>query len=397
MSRFVTAFERAEQEAGLRREAARETAAPPQTNPAPGAGPAPAGAAVAPAAGAPALTAPAAPAPAVDVAAVSVPVAADPRPAGTPVPETPPSQTQARPAGAPPVDGAAIEHVPADGKMPPLVHTAAVGDAPEPALIADIDSRRNGAPIMAPSKAPRRPKPPATRISEQLVSLLAPASFEAEQYRVLRHRVEQFNKAAGLSIVAVSSPTAADGKTTTAINLAGSLAQAPNARVLLLDADLRGPSVAYHLALEDREAPGLVEAILDDRLTLDAVVQAIAPLNLSVLPAGRRPAAPYEVLQSPRMGELMEAARVRYDFIIIDTPPLVSVPDCRVIGKWVDGFLVVVAAHKTTRKLLEEALRIPEPGKVLGLVFNGDDHHFSRDYYTYSLNGNGARWPRRKR
>lgn len=356
MSRFVTAFERAEQEAGLRRETARETPPPAETSP-----------------------------------------AADRRPAETISRDTP-AGPEAGAAVAGVGENTAVRQASPVVELPPADAAAADRDVTaDLAPIPDLDSRRNGAPIMAPSKAPRRPKPPATRISEQLVSLLAPASFEAEQYRVLRHRVEQFNKSAGLSIIAVSSPTAAEGKTTTAINLAGSLAQAPSARVLLVDADLRGPSVAYHLALEDREAPGLVEAILDDRLTLDAVVQVIAPLNVSVLPAGRRPAAPYEVLQSPRMGELMEAARSRYDFIIIDTPPLVSVPDCRVIGKWVDGFLVVVAAHRTTRKLLEEALRVPEPGKVLGLVFNGDDHHFSRDYYTYPSNGNGARWPRRKR
>jgi Mrp family chromosome partitioning ATPase len=73
------------------------------------------------------------------------------------------------------------------------------------------------------------------------------------------------------------------------------------------------------------------------------------------------------------------------------------VPDCRVIGKWVDGFLIVVAAHRTTRKSLEEALRVSEPSKVLGLVFNGDNHHFSRDYYTQPANGNGSRWQRRNR
>jgi capsular exopolysaccharide synthesis family protein len=229
-----------------------------------------------------------------------------------------------------------------------------------------------------------------TRMGEQLVSLLAPGSFEAEQYRILRNRVEQFRKSAAVSVVAVSSPTAGDGKTTTAINLAGSLAQGPNARVLLIDADVRGPSVTRHLAVEHPEAPGLVEAILDGGVLLDSVTQTLSPLNLCVIPAGRRPASPYDVLQSPRIAELLAAARARFDYIIVDTPPLVSVPDCRVIGKWVDGFLIVVAAHKTTRKLLQEALRVVEPEKVLGLVFNGDDHHFSKDYYAYPLNGSAT-------
>jgi capsular exopolysaccharide synthesis family protein len=233
------------------------------------------------------------------------------------------------------------------------------------------------------------------RLDEHLVSLLAPSSFEAEQYRVLRHRVEQFQKSHGVSVVAVSSPSVGDGKTTTAINLAGALAQSPQARVLIMDCDLRRPSMTGELALEDREKPGLVDAILNERLTLDDVVQMLPPLNLSVLPAGKRPAAPYEVLQSPRIEFLLTLARTRYDYIIVDTPPLVSVPDCRVIGKWVDGFLIVVAAHRTSRKLVEEAVQVPEPGKILGLVFNGDDHHSSMDYYTQPASTNGGLWQRR--
>ena len=234
------------------------------------------------------------------------------------------------------------------------------------------------------------------RVEDHLVSLLEPTSFGAEQYRALRHLIEQLHKSADLSVVAVSSPGVADGKTTTAINLAGALAQAPDARVLLVDADVRGAALATRLGFDDRVGPGLVGAILDATLTLEAVAQARPHLNLSVLPAGRLPSAPYEVLKSPRIGELLAEARRRYDYIVLDTPPLVSVPDCRVIGNWVDGFLVVVTAHRTARKLLEEALNVMEPGKIVGLVFNGDDRHLSRNSYasyaprrSFGRNGGG--------
>ncbi len=225
-------------------------------------------------------------------------------------------------------------------------------------------------------------------VEEHLVSLLAPTSFEAEQYRALRHLIEQLHKSADLSVVAVSSPGGADGKTTTAINLAGALAQAPDARVLLVDADVRGAALATRLGFDDRGGPGLVDAILDAKLTLEAVVHVRPHLNLSVLPAGRLPSAPYEVLKSPRVGELLAEARRRYDYIVLDTPPLVSVPDCRVIGKWVDGFLIVVTAHRTARKLLEEALNVTEPAKIVGLVFNGDDRHLSRHSYASGRSSN---------
>jgi capsular exopolysaccharide synthesis family protein len=218
----------------------------------------------------------------------------------------------------------------------------------------------------------------AVDIEEHLVSLLAPMSFEAEQYRALRHVIEQLRQSAELSVIAVSSPDAADGKTTTAINLAGTLAQAVDSRVLIVDADLRGANVAAHLGFDDQEFPGLVEAILDTRLTLDAVVQRHAHLNLSAISAGRRPSAPYEVLKSPRAAELLAEARRRYDYVIVDTPPLMSAPESRVIEKYVDGFLIVVGAHRTPRRLVEEALNLVEPAKILGMVFNGDDRHLSK-------------------
>ncbi|PYM68298.1 MAG: hypothetical protein DME11_00900 [Candidatus Rokuibacteriota bacterium] len=245
---------------------------------------------------------------------------------------------------------------------------------------------------------PELPRGAANGLEEHLVSLLAPTSFEAEQYRALRHLIEQLHKSTGLVVVAVSSPTVADGKTTTSINLAGALAQAPDARVLLIDADLRGAALGPRLGLEEGGGPGFVEAILDANLPLAAVVQARPQLNLSVLPAGRFPSAPYEVLMSPRVGELLAEARRQYDYVILDTPPLVSVPDCRVIEKWVDGLLIVVTAHRTARKLVEEALNVTDRAKVVGLVFNGDDRHLSRDSYgsygsrrSSSRNGGGRR------
>ena len=255
-----------------------------------------------------------------------------------------------------------------------------------------------------PSPAARLLPPPALEppsrgaegLDEHLVSLLEPASFEAEQYRALRHVVEQLRKSADLAIVAVSSPDAEDGKTTTAINLAGALAQSPDARVLLVDADLRGAALAGKLGLDDRDAVGLVDAVLHPTVALDAVTRKLPHLNLAVVPAGRRTSTPYEILKSARVGELLADARKRYDYVVCDTPPLVSVPDCRVIGKWVDGFLIVVTAHRTTRKLLDEALHVTDPAKVVGLVFNADDRHLSRGSYASRYQAQRTGWWHRR-
>lgn len=214
---------------------------------------------------------------------------------------------------------------------------------------------------------------PDGSVDDHLVSLVAPAAFEAEQYRALRHAIEHQHKVSGLQVVAVSSPCVGDGKTLTAINLAGSLAQTPETRVLLIDADLRRPAVGRHLGFGDGRQRGFANAILNPNLPLEEVVQRRSPFNLSVICAGVTSASPYEILKSPRVGELLQELRRRFDYIVVDTPPLTPVQDCRVLGRWVDGFLVVVAALKTPRRFVDQALTILDRGKILGFIFNGDE------------------------
>src|SRR5947208_3652312 len=149
-------------------------------------------------------------------------------------------------------------------------------------------------------------------IDEHLVCLHAPASYEAEQYRTLAHTVELMHKDTGLRVLAVTSATAGDGKTTTAINLAGALAQSSEARVILVCADLRKPSVIEHLGMEYPHLVGLSTAIQNPAYTLTQVAESLQR-NLSVLSAGPCPDNPYEVLKSPLLGEalnLMDSAKL---------------------------------------------------------------------------------------
>jgi capsular exopolysaccharide synthesis family protein len=223
------------------------------------------------------------------------------------------------------------------------------------------------------------------------VSLIAPASLEAEQYRALRHVVEQKRRTDNMAVIAVSSPGGGDGKTTTAINLAGALAQAPDARVLLVEADLRNPAVASLLGFTDTGAVGLVHAILDPGVTLAHVAHPVSTFNLSVVVAGQTPPSPYEVLKSSRLGALLEEARRDYDFVIVDTPPLLPVQDYRVIARLVDGMILVVAAHRTPRAMLAAAFDIIDPARMIGLVFNGYDHLLAGSHMRY----HGAYYPLR--
>ena len=235
---------------------------------------------------------------------------------------------------------------------------------------------------------------PVSRVDDHLVSLLAPASFAAEQYRTLRHTVEEAHRESGLSMVGVSSPSVGDGKTTTTLNLAGALSQASDARVLVVDLDLRRPSLGRLLGLPANQ-PGLVDAIIDSRVELADIATTVRPFNFSVVLAGQPAKAPYELLKAPRLGLLMAKARESYDYVILDAPPLQPMPDCQLIGGFVDKFIVVLACDKTPRRLLGEALNVLAPDKVLGLVFNRNDELLS-DYRPedYGTATRGARWGR---
>ena len=222
-------------------------------------------------------------------------------------------------------------------------------------------------------------------VADQLVSLVAPASMEADQYRGLRHTVERMRREAGLQMLAITSPGAGDGKTVTTLNLAGALGQSRNTRVLVIDADLHRPSVAEYLGFDDPRGPGLADVLADEKRSLAETVRRLDGQNLAVLPAGVCETGVYELLNSPRLEKALHEARSTFDYVLVDTPPLVPLPDCRLIGEWVDGFLVVVTAHRTPRKALADALNLLDRNKVLGLVFNGDDRPLSpySSYYSY--------------
>jgi capsular exopolysaccharide synthesis family protein len=216
-------------------------------------------------------------------------------------------------------------------------------------------------------------------VETHLVSLHQPTSLAAEQYRNLRHIIEHD---ASLQVVAVTSPRLGDGKTTSATNLAGALAQSPGARVILIDADLRRPEVARFMGVAARHGKGLVDLLADRRLPFEAAVLQCEPYNLAVMRAGEPPPNPYELLKSPRLEWVLNEARHRYHFVILDTPPVVPLPDCRLLGAKVDGFVIIVAADRTPRRFLQESLETLEGTKIVGIVFNQEERA-TFDYDPY--------------
>ncbi|HEY7792315.1 MAG TPA: CpsD/CapB family tyrosine-protein kinase [Vicinamibacterales bacterium] len=221
-------------------------------------------------------------------------------------------------------------------------------------------------------------------VEEHLVSLVAAKPPEFEQYLTLRHQIDQARRRTGLAVVAVTSATMGDGKTTTSINLAGALAQNRASKVLLIDADLRSPSVASRLGLEKmNELPGLADSLADSSIPLAQIARRPPEFRFSLIAAGRETSmSPGELVQSTQFEELMKQAREQFDYVVVDTTPLIPVSDARVIQQFVDGVVMVVAANKTPKRLVGEALEFLIPSKVLGIVFNSDDRPL-KEYYSY--------------
>jgi capsular exopolysaccharide synthesis family protein len=214
---------------------------------------------------------------------------------------------------------------------------------------------------------------PAARLDDHLVSFVAPSSFVAEQYRRLRQRIEELSLSRGVRVIAVTSAVASDGKTMTAVNLAGALAKARGSRILIVDADLRKPSVARRMGLDVPSGKGLVAALDASSGSVEGFVQQMAGSNVFVLAGTVSQTDPYELLSSARMAWLLDEARKLYDYVIVDTPPVIPVPDGGLLHRAVDGYLVVVGARSTPRKLLAEALNLLDASSVMGLVYNRDD------------------------
>jgi capsular exopolysaccharide synthesis family protein len=229
-------------------------------------------------------------------------------------------------------------------------------------------------------------------LNSRLVSFTSPGSFAAEQYQGLRLTIERLTKTQGSQVLAITSPAAGEGKTLTAVNLAGALARESDGRVLLIDADLRRPSIATTLGLET--SPGLTDVLSSDQLELAAVAQRVQQLPLWAVTSGTPGSAIHRLLRSARFDGLIQRARQEFDVVIVDTPPLLPVFDSAVLSRIVDHMLVVVAANQTPRKLLGEALNLVDPAKVMGIVFNRDDRplfgYYDEYYREYFPDTSGA-------
>lgn len=220
----------------------------------------------------------------------------------------------------------------------------------------------------------------------ELVTQVRPQSQMAESYRALRTSLLLSNLGAPPKVIMVTSALPQEGKTTTSINCAVVLAQ-KGIRVLLIDADLRRPSIHKTLGMGPRS--GLSNVLTGSATLQHAITRSTILPNLSVLAAGTPPPNPAELLASPNMRDVLEELRGQYDHIVVDTPPTLSVTDAVVLSPRADAIVLVIRSGQTTKQALRRARNVlgQVNAKVAGVLLNAVDLSSPDYYYYYEYQG----------
>jgi protein-tyrosine kinase len=226
------------------------------------------------------------------------------------------------------------------------------------------------------------------RYNSYPIVALEKESSGSEQYKILREQIKRLRAESGIRNFSITSPVKRDGKTTVAVNLAAALSLDYEEQVLLIDGDLRAPSIHHYF--NALQSPGLTDYLgSDSKMNLKSLVRETFLPGLRILPAGKPSHLASELLAKERMKQVIEQAQADFPghHIIIDSPPVLSTPDPLIIARYVDAVLVVVRAGKTPRDYLTKALQSLNSTKVMGVVLNGADLGIASKYYYYSANG----------
>jgi capsular exopolysaccharide synthesis family protein len=222
-----------------------------------------------------------------------------------------------------------------------------------------------------------------SKIDPSVVTYFDPKALISEQYKILRTNILSMNKGKPPRTMVLTSSLHSEGKTVTALNLAFSLAQAVHKpKVLLIDADMRRGRVAKYLGV--KQSVGLSDILLH-KATIEQSLFSIEYENLSFIASGEVPDNPAELLASDAMKDFLSQVRTHYDFVLIDTPPIIAVTDSSLLGPLVDGVLMIIQAGRTQRGIVRRAeeLLYQSHSKVLGHVLTNIEYHLPEYIYRY--------------
>jgi len=214
----------------------------------------------------------------------------------------------------------------------------------------------------------------------QIIPVSENGSFAAEQFRKIKTHIFRITPAPPRCIL-ITSTVPQEGKTTVTVNLAMSIAQEFHKRVIVIDADLRSPSV-YPLQFAKRK--GLSD-YLSSETQIEEILKSFDGEKFIVIPAGSPSSRAAELIASHKMKTLLKTLRDMDEetFILIDSPPILAASEPLMLSEWVDGAILVVMADQATRGVIKKAFRAINPQKIIGIVFNNKNLKASKSYSDY--------------
>jgi len=225
-------------------------------------------------------------------------------------------------------------------------------------------------------------QPLAISISPQsrLVCLTDSDSLADERFRYLGVRLQQIRKVRQLRTLLITSTIPEEGKSMVAANLACTLARKPNQKVLILDGDLRRPSITAAFGLGN--IPGMYE-LLQNKRDLMASIYQLNEAGVWILPAGNVGRNPLELLQSARLSALIDQLNSWFDWVILDSPPLLTLADTVVWARLADGVLLVTRKGTTEKRLLNKCLESLDKKKLIGALLNSSQNPNRYEHYYH--------------
>ncbi len=237
-----------------------------------------------------------------------------------------------------------------------------------------------------PTQAPAQRTPYVVRpvqggqVDAHVVAYHHPHSHLTESFRRLKAMIRSLEADRKLRTVTFTSAGKGEGKSTVALNLAIAMCQDFDTRVAIVDADLRRPRVHRLLGITPRR--GLSDILSGESVPEDVMITNSVP-RLTIIPGGRSSKTPAELLASPRMRQFVEELKSRFDFVIFDTPPVLTVSDAIVLGPMTDGVIMVIQAGKARKNLVARAVELLHNSRILGFVLNRGDLVLSHYGYRY--------------
>lgn len=220
----------------------------------------------------------------------------------------------------------------------------------------------------------------ADRVEPRLVTITHPHSTYCEEYRSLRTQVLHKSQRQKLKSIVVASINPSEGKSVTALNLSWLLAQTDGVKALIIDSDLRMPSLTDYLGIETEK--GLSD-VLSGHATLKESIIKLEPAGLHLLPGGEARSDVAELISGPRFKEILREAKELFDYVIIDAPPLGIFTDANVLINHADGAMLVVRAGRTRYSEVDRVLESLPRNRMLGVVLNQSEDVLDESHYNY--------------